>query len=148
MTELRHRPGDQPLPVPNDRADIQSQVIADIAARRGVPPARVAAWGADVLRALKAQTGRKPSFCSLSSATMSPSALQPHNGRDALRDLYEEMVDAVCYLKQLMVERDAARRCICSGDSTTGEDIDVRPDCPVHGDDAPATHSDLEEAPF
>lgn len=32
--------------------------------------------------------------------------LQTHNGRDALRDLYEELLDACQYLKQLMMERD------------------------------------------
>lgn len=34
-------------------------------------------------------------------------ALQPHNGRDALRDLYEELLDACCYIKQVITERDA-----------------------------------------
>lgn len=34
--------------------------------------------------------------------------LQPFNGRDALRDLYEELLDACVYIKQVMVERDAA----------------------------------------
>jgi hypothetical protein len=32
--------------------------------------------------------------------------LQPHNGRDALRDAYEEALDLSCYLKQAIVERD------------------------------------------
>lgn len=31
--------------------------------------------------------------------------LQAGNGRDALLDLYEELVDAVLYLKQLLLER-------------------------------------------
>lgn len=75
MSELRERPGDQPLPVPNDHPDIQSQVIADIEARRELGIQR---YG---------------------------SALKPHNGRDALRDLYEELIDAACYAKQAMVER-------------------------------------------
>lgn len=34
-------------------------------------------------------------------------ALQAFNGRDALQDLYEELLDACCYLKQVMEERDA-----------------------------------------
>jgi hypothetical protein len=29
-----------------------------------------------------------------------------HDGRDSLRDLYEEMLDAVQYLRKLMYERD------------------------------------------
>ena len=34
--------------------------------------------------------------------------LQPFNGRDALRDLQEELLDAVVYLEQLIYERDHA----------------------------------------
>lgn len=33
-------------------------------------------------------------------------ALQPHNGRDALKDAYEEILDAAVYLKQAIYERD------------------------------------------
>ncbi len=32
-------------------------------------------------------------------------SLRPHNGRDALRDAYEEALDLACYLKQARVER-------------------------------------------
>lgn len=32
--------------------------------------------------------------------------LQPHNGRDALVDLYQELLDAVVYLRQFLYERD------------------------------------------
>lgn len=32
--------------------------------------------------------------------------LQAHNGRDALKDLYEELLDAVVYLRQALYERD------------------------------------------
>jgi hypothetical protein len=32
-------------------------------------------------------------------------ALQPNNGRDALRDLYEELLDAACYARQAIEER-------------------------------------------
>lgn len=32
--------------------------------------------------------------------------LQPFNGRDPLRDLYEELLDAVMYIRQVMYERD------------------------------------------
>jgi hypothetical protein len=31
-------------------------------------------------------------------------ALQANNGRDALQDLYEEILDAACYLRQLIEE--------------------------------------------
>lgn len=76
--ERAGRPGDgQPLPVPNDHHDIQSQVIADIDSRRQLGIRR---YG---------------------------TPLQPHNGRDALCDAYEEALDLACYLKQAIVERDA-----------------------------------------
>lgn len=76
---MKQRKGDQPLPVRNDAPDIQSQVIADIEARRLVGIER---YG---------------------------TALQPWNGRDALRDLYEELLDAAMYVKQAMVERGNRR---------------------------------------
>lgn len=34
--------------------------------------------------------------------------LQPHNGRDALRDAFEEAVDLTQYLAQALIERDGA----------------------------------------
>ena len=74
---MRQRPGDQPLPVPNGLPDVQSMVMADISARREVGIGR---YG---------------------------TALQPHNGRDALRDAYEETLDLACYLRQVIAERDA-----------------------------------------
>jgi hypothetical protein len=75
--ERAGRAGDsQPMPTVNDQTDIQSQVIADIEARRLVGIKR---YG---------------------------TALQPWNGRDALVDLYEELLDACCYLKQAIVEAE------------------------------------------
>lgn len=35
-------------------------------------------------------------------------SLQPGNGRDALRDAYEEALDLASYLKQALIERDGA----------------------------------------
>jgi hypothetical protein len=35
-------------------------------------------------------------------------ALQPFNGRDALRDAYEEALDLAMYLKQAIMERDGS----------------------------------------
>jgi hypothetical protein len=72
----KQRPGDQPLPEVNGSQFIQDMVIADIEARKQVGIQR---YG---------------------------TALQAHNGRDALQDLYEELIDAAMYVKQLMVERD------------------------------------------
>lgn len=34
--------------------------------------------------------------------------LQPHNGRDALVDAYQEALDLVVYLRQAIFERDGA----------------------------------------
>lgn len=66
----------QDMPVINDHPDIQSMVIADINERRNLGIRR---YG---------------------------TALQPHNGRDALLDAYEEAIDLAMYLKQALVERD------------------------------------------
>lgn len=79
MSELKLRPGDQPLPIRNDEPDIQCQVIADIKERRQVGILR---YG---------------------------TALQPFNGRDALRDLYEELLDGAMYARQVMAEREHSR---------------------------------------
>ena len=70
-----NRPGDsQPMPTVNDHQDIQSAVIADIEARREL--------GIERYR----------------------TALQPFNGRNALLDAYEEVLDLAMYLKQRLVE--------------------------------------------
>ena len=76
MAGLKQRPGDQPLPTPNGNRDIQGLVIEDITARRQVGIQR---YG---------------------------TALQAHNGRDSLRDAYEEALDLAIYLRQVMEERD------------------------------------------
>lgn len=73
---LRERPGDQQLPVPNGKPSIQSLVRADIDAREQVGIQR---YG---------------------------TPLQPHNGRDAMRDAYEEALDLTCYLRQVIAERE------------------------------------------
>lgn len=76
IPEKANREGDsQALPTINDEQDIQSRVIEDIVARREVGIRR---YG---------------------------TALQPHNGRDALLDAYEEALDLTMYLKQALVER-------------------------------------------
>ena len=77
---LRLRPGDQPLPVPNDNPSVHSMLMADIEARRELGVRR---YGV---------------------------ALQAGNGRDALRDAYEEILDCAVYLRQAIEERDMARR--------------------------------------
>ena len=68
---------DQPPPVRNAYPAIQDLVIADMAERKRVGIAR---YG---------------------------TALQPHNGRDALVDAYQESLDLTMYLRQMIYERDA-----------------------------------------
>lgn len=70
------REHDQPLPTQNDRTAIQDLVLADIEKRKAIGLER---YG---------------------------TLLQPFNGRDALRDLYEELLDAVMYVRQCIEERD------------------------------------------
>lgn len=67
---------EQPEPVPNDRPAVWPLVIMDMANRDSV--------------------GRKRYGVSL----------QPGNGRDALRDAYEEALDLCAYLRQEIMERD------------------------------------------
>lgn len=67
---------EQQMPTPNDAPSVQGMVIADLEIRTQVGIQR---YG---------------------------TALQPHNGRDALRDAYEEALDLACYLRQAIAERD------------------------------------------
>lgn len=69
-------PIDQPMPKVNDGPCIQDLVVADVLARKEIGRQR---YG---------------------------TVLQPNNGRDALRDAYEEALDLCQYLKQTLVERD------------------------------------------
>ena len=75
--KLKLREGDQPLPVKNDRTDIQTLVMADLEQRRELGVSR---YG---------------------------TALQPFNGRDMLRDAYEEALDLAVYLRGVIEERDS-----------------------------------------
>lgn len=73
---MKTRPGDQPLPTTNDQPYVQDQVKDYIERRKQVGISR---YG---------------------------TALQPFNGRDALVDAFEEAVDLVQYLAQVIIERD------------------------------------------
>lgn len=66
---------DEPPPIPNDKVAIQDLVIRDIAERKQVGIER---YG---------------------------TPLQAHNGRDALVDAYQEALDLVMYLRQMIEER-------------------------------------------
>lgn len=72
---MKLRPGDQPLPIQNELPFVQDAVIADIEARKALGIER---YG---------------------------TPLQAFNGRDALRDAYEEAIDLCMYLKQSLIER-------------------------------------------
>jgi len=77
--ELRLREGDQPLPTGDpDAPNIHELVMTDLANRM--------------------ELGRK----------RYGQPLKPHNGRDPLRDAYEELLDGAAYLRQAMFERDGA----------------------------------------
>lgn len=66
----------EPKPVPNERPAVWALVIADMADRD--------------------MTGRQ----------RYGTPLQPHNGRDALIDAYQEALDLSVYLRQAIFERD------------------------------------------
>ena len=76
MSDVRDPAYDQPLPTVNDRPFIQDLVIADMEARK--------------------QHG----------ITKYGTALQSGNGRDMLKDAYEEALDLAVYLRGLIDERD------------------------------------------
>ncbi len=78
MSELRHPRDehDQPLPIPNDGPSMHDLVIDDIASRKALGLRR---YG---------------------------SLLQPHNGRRALRDAYDEILDLAVYLRQHLHEQE------------------------------------------
>ena len=53
-----------------------------------------------------------PALLQASGISRYGTGLQPFNGRDALRDLYEELLDAACDIRQAIAERDTApKRC-------------------------------------
>lgn len=94
MTEtLRQRDGDQPLPTPNDHPDIQSQVIVDIRSTVLDHTAQLVINDLTARREVGIQRYG--------------TALQPFNGRDVLRDAYEEALDLACYLRQAIAEGDS-----------------------------------------
>ena len=70
------REGDQQAPVPNNKPAIQDLVMQDMLARKLLGQKR---YG---------------------------TPLQPHNGRDMMQDLYEELLDACNYIRGAIYERD------------------------------------------
>jgi len=70
---------DQPPPVVSTRPSVQSMVRADLEERERIGVQR---YG---------------------------TVLQAHNGRDALVDAYQEVLDLACYVRQELVEREDLR---------------------------------------
>lgn len=106
---MKLRDGDQALPTINESPFVQDDLIAYIERRKQVGIER---YG---------------------------TALQPHNGRDALRDAFEEAVDLAVYLAQVIIERDGqlpggSPTCLCTfGESRTGEPTAlIQKDCRIH----------------
>jgi hypothetical protein len=93
---MKQRPGDQPLPTPNEYRDIQSMVIDDLGKRRLVGIER---YG---------------------------TALQPFNGRKSLRDIYEELLDAAVYVKQRLVEEDLVDKYVDENERLKTENAELR----------------------
>ena len=71
---------DQPPPVPNEGVPVWDLVMVDMVERDHVGRQR---YG---------------------------TPLQTFNGRDALVDLYQELLDAVVYIRQVIAERDGRNR--------------------------------------
>lgn len=69
----------EPAPIPNGLPSMHDLVMQDMAARKD--------FGFKKYQAL----------------------LQPFNGRDPLKDLYEELMDALVYVRQALYERDNPR---------------------------------------
>lgn len=92
-TKPRQRPGDQPLPVPNDRPSIHDLVRDDL---------EIFSYGV-VEPAIDLLMKRKALGLDRYS-----SLLQAFNGRDAYRDAQEELTDLIVYTKQMIAEHDEA----------------------------------------
>jgi hypothetical protein len=67
---------EEPKPIPNDQVNIADLVVKDMLERKVI------------------------------SAVKYGIPLQPFNGRDALVDLYQELLDATVYLRQLLYEQN------------------------------------------
>lgn len=85
---------EQPMPVRNGRPSVQSMVRADLGTMARLGPAR---WSVAADVQAREQVGIE----------RYQTSLQAFNGRDCLRDAYEECVDGVVYLRQAIEEAPA-----------------------------------------
>jgi hypothetical protein len=86
------RKGDQPLPIPG-AVDVGPEVVADVLRYGGLRSTEIVESVAEDFRA-RIQLGIE----------RYGHPLQTHNGRDALRDTRDELLDAAHYLKQAHLE--------------------------------------------
>jgi hypothetical protein len=127
------REGSQPLPVPrSDAAGAHDMVLSDL---RGIFVRRQAALRrsgqtkeAEAVRKLLKEIETDLLERRALGLRRYGSLLQPGNGRDPLRDAYEEVVDLVAYFKQLMMARDEAVTVLVEllNDHAIGEDPVLR----------------------
>jgi hypothetical protein len=97
--QLREREGEQPLPVPNDGPSMHDLAADDI--RRRHPGGTAPEIGETVADLMARKQLGLERYSSL---------LQAGNGRDALRDLHEELLDALVYCRQWLEENDGDGR--------------------------------------
>lgn len=122
---LRQRPGDQPLPVGNDRPVAHAEIVLDLAGRlvarqhAAYGPGTAALSGVidDILSRLELGISRYGQ------------PLQPGNGRDQLHDLYEELLDASAYCKTAILERAGWRTAIVEALTAAAHLCDEGCDC-------------------
>lgn len=127
------RPGSQPLPVPQEGVPgSHDMVLADL---RGILVRRQSALRAsgqtkeaEAVRKLLKEIETDLLERRALGLRRYGSLLQPGNGRDPLRDAYEEVVDLVAYFKQLIMARDEAVTLLVEllNDRAVGEDPVVR----------------------
>ena len=91
------RPGDQPLPVPTKGPSMHDLAADDI--RRRHPGGAAPEIGETVRDLMARKQLGLDRYASL---------LQAGNGRDALRDLHEELLDSLVYCRQWLEEQDEA----------------------------------------
>lgn len=99
MTGFRLRPGDQPLPLAGSGPSMHDLVCDDIRRR----------WASGVIGGAPCAPAIAAVCASLQERKKLGlqrygQPLQAHNGREALRDLGEELADAVVYCRQVIEE--------------------------------------------
>lgn len=88
------RPEDQPLPVENDQPFVQDLISVDLENMR-------AQMGETITDLMLAAVEERRA---LGEQRYKVKGLQPHNGRDMLRDAFEELLDSMVYLRAVCME--------------------------------------------